>query len=271
MSHASCIVALSPEELSKHGSVEDAVAWQMLPFDENGEWFAEGSRWDWWQVGGRYTGKFAPEYDPRTDERNTEQCDLCMGTGTRTLPVPGDPRWRPTPGQCNGCQGKGRRLKFGGWAPVGNTCKRGDLSEEKLAAAQRVAGERAWKNWLAEPHKDEFHRREVHGLLDDDTLERVIARYESKKLSAYAFLMGRKWHEAERLGWFDMGAKTECSAKAEERGEEYRGRCLHVDEALGAQIVTFEEDWERWSQLYWPRFLRNLPDETTLVCVDYHV
>jgi hypothetical protein len=34
----------------------DNLANALEPFNENGEWFAEGSRWDWWVIGGRWEG-----------------------------------------------------------------------------------------------------------------------------------------------------------------------------------------------------------------------
>lgn len=69
-------------------------------------------RWDWWVIGGRWTGWFKPEYDATKDERNIKVCDLCHGTGTRTKPVPLDPNWKPTPGECNGCNGKGKMVAW---------------------------------------------------------------------------------------------------------------------------------------------------------------
>jgi hypothetical protein len=58
MSHASLIVALSPEQLQEAGGdLEKAVEYQMQPFYENSEFFADGSRWDWWVIGGRFSGK----------------------------------------------------------------------------------------------------------------------------------------------------------------------------------------------------------------------
>jgi len=60
MSHASLLVAIPESELRKHkGDFQEAVAWEMKPFDENGHWFKKGSRWDWWGIGGRYDGRFA--------------------------------------------------------------------------------------------------------------------------------------------------------------------------------------------------------------------
>lgn len=40
------------------------------------------SKWDWWTVGGRWTGLFS-DYDPTKDPANLEVCTLCCGTGDR--------------------------------------------------------------------------------------------------------------------------------------------------------------------------------------------
>lgn len=57
MSHASLIVAPMAEQVAKLG-IEKAIEWEMKPFDENDcdECFADGSRWDWYVVGGRFDG-----------------------------------------------------------------------------------------------------------------------------------------------------------------------------------------------------------------------
>lgn len=52
MSHAVVLVAVEcPQD-----QIKEAVADQMAPFDESGEWFKNGSRWDWYVIGGRYNG-----------------------------------------------------------------------------------------------------------------------------------------------------------------------------------------------------------------------
>lgn len=53
MSHASVLVAVDCDE----SGIEDAVTKQMEPFDENGTCFRNGSRWDYWLIGGRYAGR----------------------------------------------------------------------------------------------------------------------------------------------------------------------------------------------------------------------
>jgi hypothetical protein len=62
------------------------------------------SKWDWYKIGGRWTGMFASDYDPCKDPQNIETCPWCNGTGTRT--DLGEPR------TCNGCNGTGQRVKF---------------------------------------------------------------------------------------------------------------------------------------------------------------
>jgi len=57
MSHATVIVALTGVDPTNEQAVEAAVQFQLEPFDENGEWFRDGSRWDWYQIGGRYDGR----------------------------------------------------------------------------------------------------------------------------------------------------------------------------------------------------------------------
>lgn len=53
MSHAFLLVAVEGPK----SAVGKQVAEQLAPFDENGQWFRDGSRWDWWVVGGRYEGR----------------------------------------------------------------------------------------------------------------------------------------------------------------------------------------------------------------------
>jgi hypothetical protein len=94
------------------GPDDDRVADLLAPYDENGEWFADGSRWDWWVVGGRWTGMLDPDYDPREDPRNTETCFLCEGTGRRPDADTFGEEWIVWSNGCNGCMGKGTRLAW---------------------------------------------------------------------------------------------------------------------------------------------------------------
>lgn len=53
MSHAAILVAVD----CKFQEIEESVSFQMEPFNENDSCFKDGSRWDWYQIGGRYEGR----------------------------------------------------------------------------------------------------------------------------------------------------------------------------------------------------------------------
>jgi hypothetical protein len=117
MSHAVVICILphgtriNPRETDLLAAVNPLVSDLMAPFNENDEWGREGSKWDWWVIGGRWTGLLT-DYEPSKDPRNMEVCNICNGTGTRSMPVPYDSTWLPKIGECNGCHGKGYRLRL---------------------------------------------------------------------------------------------------------------------------------------------------------------
>jgi hypothetical protein len=70
------------------------------------------SKWDWWQIGGRWTGALVPDYNPEEDPENIETCNLCHGTGKRDDKLGQQFRKENPNFTCNGCAGKGERLKW---------------------------------------------------------------------------------------------------------------------------------------------------------------
>lgn len=61
------------------------------------------SKWDWWQIGGRWTGAFDKNYKPDKDPDNQEVCLLCGGTGFRDDVVAIKTRIKDPDFKCNGC------------------------------------------------------------------------------------------------------------------------------------------------------------------------
>lgn len=57
MSHATVMVAVTNGAKSVK-QIEQAVAEQLHPFSEENQSFQDGSRWDWYQIGGRWKGWF---------------------------------------------------------------------------------------------------------------------------------------------------------------------------------------------------------------------
>jgi len=88
---------------------EPYVEKAMAPFYEENP---EGGWWDWYQIGGRFTGVWS-EYDPAQDPANVEMCSQCAGTGTR----PGGleqfgQEWFDACHGCNGCHGTGKAVRW---------------------------------------------------------------------------------------------------------------------------------------------------------------
>ena len=78
---------------------EGEVGQLLAPYDENGEWFAENSRWDWWVIGGRWDGAIGPW--------DKSECKICEGTGTaKHAEMPTDIQ-KMLFGGCEGCGGSG--------------------------------------------------------------------------------------------------------------------------------------------------------------------
>ena len=71
---------------SDGGAAFTAVNALVAPYQEGDEWGEDGTRYDWFQLGGRFTG-LLDSYDPTTDERNFEWCEFCEGTGVTTQAV----------------------------------------------------------------------------------------------------------------------------------------------------------------------------------------
>lgn len=266
MSHAAILVSPTAERIKEsNGDIEQAVAWEMQPFDENDECFRDGSRWDWYVIGGRFTGKLST-YDPYVDEANMETCWLCRGTGIR-------PNGREEFGEewfkacngCNGCSGKGKTVKsrlnkFSGDIIQVKQLNLGALRTDKIKRLTE-----SFYRGKAKP--DPFEPIEP-----DMTLDAYLEKHAAQQpITAYAFLRDRHWHEAERMGWFGTSTFTECERKKPEDADAAFGKCLHKDDETGARIVCWNEPWELWSKHYYERFISKLHPEDTLVVVDYHV
>jgi hypothetical protein len=70
-----------------------------------------GDVWDWYQIGGRWTGTL-DGYDPQTDPANKKHCWLCDGSGIRDDTLGKQMREKDPSYTCNGCKGTGEMDKW---------------------------------------------------------------------------------------------------------------------------------------------------------------
>lgn len=89
------------------GDLTERVAEAMEPVREDDDTMG---LWDWYQIGGRYTGRLSG-YDAFSDPDNRERCFLCGGTGKRMDEIGVQHRLANPGYTCNGCDGAGRRIK----------------------------------------------------------------------------------------------------------------------------------------------------------------
>jgi len=95
-------------EVHTPNGIEDVARYVDQVMEPHREWYDDendtsGGWWDWFQIGGRWTGEHDPDYDPAKDPRNHENCTICNGTGKRTDRI-GEAARRDNPGYtCNGC------------------------------------------------------------------------------------------------------------------------------------------------------------------------
>lgn len=122
MSHFGVIVLIDKPDTLTEESILAAVDAVLDRYRDD--------KFDWFQVGGRWTGHF-DGYDPEKDPATLEMCDLCGGTGDRATH-----RHEPRAGQhktgCNGCLGTGAKQKWPTtWPFRAGDCKPASALTEK--------------------------------------------------------------------------------------------------------------------------------------------
>jgi hypothetical protein len=206
-------------DLEKHLHPES----RFIVIDEDGNFLKyfnytnPNKQWDWWQIGGRYTGRLSDGYDPEKDERNLEwRRNHQTGKDERV------PKW-PT-----------SWVKF-----EGDIIQKGSLNMEKLMdnrrSLQNAAFDgyqyairntghdfRVWDEIDIENHekKREFYSNqpsikalrehdiwvemEVIKLIRDNKREEFVKSTASTWIAPYAFVHEGKWYQKGEMGWFGV-------------------------------------------------------------------
>lgn len=183
------------------GDVQELVEKTMAPFDEHREveQYAEGGEtywrnqvgiWDWWTIGGRWTGALS-NYDPQRDPANWEDCFLCHGTGKRDDELGRQARAENPEYGCNGC---GQYREITGQAgvsvkwPTGWVQHDGDILDALTVTSQLAE--------LRTPYAIFTHDSESYAVKEEWVSEygpngefvdgEFIDRYDDEGMRAYA-------------------------------------------------------------------------------------
>jgi hypothetical protein len=157
-----------------------------------GYWKNSQQKWDWYAIGGRWSGFFLLGYDICADRRNYETCFICGGTGTRPGCVYEDDAFRqPTPAGhpvigtgCNSCHGTGFLLKSpSSFAQDGNYVRARELS---LIDCRREAMDRLsnfwgrWQDYIRDGGDDDNVREQALalGILQCKNADELTGPYE---------------------------------------------------------------------------------------------
>lgn len=241
------------------------------------------TKWDWWVIGGRWSGYFTPGYDPFNDPDNLEVCGCCAGTGvrkdsiavnagmhTKIINKPGHPR-HGQKGWCNACDGTGKRLKFelknvGSQVCIANL----ELDALRIAAAKK-AGEK-WDHFqtaLAGRRFPDFKSLEKrHGR--EKALEMYSADPAVQSVREAAFIFLRDGEEETFLG----SREAYCVAAYERALTPFAfvkdGQWRERGEMGSFAIVSDEKKPEVW-HLEFSKMLDSLKPTDWLTVVDCHI
>jgi hypothetical protein len=145
--------------VSDQRPTDETLAKMMAPFNE--EVGGENSQWDWYQIGGRWTGAL-DGYNPDEDPANIEVCSICGGTGKRNDELGQRTRLENPAYTCNGCQGKGKWVSW----PTKWALHDGDRLQVKALSqppkptfAFLKDGKWSGKNWSDSDHDVEWDNK----------------------------------------------------------------------------------------------------------------
>jgi hypothetical protein len=134
----------------KTDDVEAAVKEAMGPHED------DGGFWDWYQIGGRFTG-YLDGYDPERDSRNIVACEFCNGIGEVVVEVGvGD-----SPRKCRRCNGTGFETKWptrwashpGDVIPIEDLTDKGYLGFYRIVCPRGIFERERYVPWQEEGDK----------------------------------------------------------------------------------------------------------------------
>jgi hypothetical protein len=152
-----------------------------------GRWRTTGNPqgfWDWWEIGGRWTGLLEPAYDPEADARNYSPCKYCDAETRKRYFRTEVHKSRP-----EGLVGLAATEKDGKWEVHVPTTSQDPLAEE--SDCNVCGGTGVERNFGSAPVS--FDAKAMSEMPEDFPW--------AQRFGAFVTPDGR-WHQEGRVGWF---------------------------------------------------------------------
>jgi hypothetical protein len=224
-------------------------------------------KWDWWMIGGRWTGHFKPGYDADKDPTKREICRLCAGTGTRTDMTVAN--------GCNGCQGSGVTTT---WPTQWKAMESDQLQIKDIPVAEL----RALAEQKAAHDYDEFHRiRAGREIISWDAMREKHAGDVNAAREEYHQQVALKDIRAvEQFKWLEDPEDYACDRAAyiKRAGDGALATFAVVKDGQWHErggmgwwgVVHDEKDRDTWNTQF-AALIDGLSPETWLTVVDCHI
>lgn len=163
-----------------------------------GYWANPNTKWDYWNLGGRWSGLLTGE-DITENPENYEICYLCKGTGYRNDHIAQSFR-KEELFSCNGCSGFGKRLKHpSSCIPVQNQIQIKDFDADKLYQKQIQKYSEIWDKTI---HLDPKTRLEKYKIEDYFTKDMYLNMITKPLYKIHSLIYQNKWYEKGHTNWW---------------------------------------------------------------------
>lgn len=257
MSHFTVLVAAD-----NYSDLENKLA----PYDENDEWGKQGSRWDWWVVGGRWTGLLQIKVD------KLEEAKKYMRNGRPgVFTEPNEDRSR-----CDACLKK--YIDFDGMRMEEHT--RATTNWKRYRELQEIKPTdkefEEWKQWYTDADKkrkvqtsNHIEPKEQYYGIKTIGIQRVLD-WKDKEWEAGLCMVEQKWHDRVMSMSQDKFAEEESYQAITYAFVDQDGRWHESARMMMFGCSDPDTEMPDYAETYW-QWIANLDDDQMLYVVDCHV
>lgn len=245
---------------AKFGEDWNGKSWEFIdvngvPVPHEFSTYNPKSKWDWYEVGGRWAGTLRvkegvaaeePHFSWGWDENEKQEV---RNAGKTDSALKGDIDWE-------GMMAEGRENAEKTWGIAAFHCgtdERGHIKQPQIswedlvkrANAKEIEWDDARSLYNAQPEVTAFRKAEIGGIFGnisdlDCTQEEYGRRGANSAVATYAVLLDGEWISKGEMGWFGMSTESDKEAR-------------------------------EWTDDFYKNFIEPLPDTALITIVDCHI